>query len=192
MSDQLVTRLEQNQGINDIALYLNSLSHEERLIEINQLSSKDLKKLYEKGIVGVTIEDLVPKKYEPLKEVIFQGRNSLPLNRSFQKRMCRSSDDLHLIGYNHQPLMWASGPGYYVASGHSERAGEVMIDYTQIPSEKPGSWPLIKSNETGIGYLVYGGMKDFLRKVSSHVFIGEACKKGKSLNQYFILCRNSL
>lgn len=181
-----------NQGNSDVATYLNSLKHEERLIEMNQLPRGDLKKLYEQGIVGLSIEDLVPKNYPPLKEVIFFGRNSLPLNRSFQKRMCRSSDSSRLIGYNHQPLMWASGPGYYVATENTEKSGEVMIDYTQIPQEKVATWPEIKSNETGIGYLVYGGMKDFLRKVSSHVFIGEACKKGKSLNQYFILCRDSL
>ena len=189
MSDQLIRRLDQNHAIEDITTYLDTLNHDERITELKSLSKKHLKKLYEISRGGIDIDVMVPADYPPLKEVIFYGHNSLPMNRSFQKRMCRGSDGLNLLGYNHQPLMWASGPGYYVASGHSEKPGEVMIDYTKVPYEKPEAWPKIKSNETGIGYLVYGGMKDFVRQSSREVFIAEASKKAKNIDQYFVLCR---
>lgn len=189
MADQLLRRINQKHELEDLAIYLDTLTHVERYSEILSLKKNDLKELFKIASKGITVDDLIPEDFESLKEVIFWGKNSLPLFSHFQKRMCRSSDGTFLLGYNHQPLKWITGPGYFVASGHTDRAGEVMIDYTKVPYEKSKNWPAIKSNETGIGYFVYGGMKDFLRRVSEDVFIGEACKKGQSIGQYFVLCR---
>ena len=47
----------------------------------------------------------------------------------------------------------------------------------------------IRSNERGLGRLVYGFMVDTLRRVSEHVTIGSAARKGKDLGSWFILCR---
>ena len=58
-----------------------------------------------------------------------------------------------------------------------------------MPSEHPDGWPEIRSNERGLSRFVYGFMIDTLRRVSKHVTIGSAARKGKDLGSWFILCR---
>ena len=67
--------------------------------------------------------------------------------------------------------------------------GDVVIDYTKVPGGKADDWPTIQPNEQGLSRLVYAGMEDFMRKVSTHVTIGRANKGGKETNNYFVLCR---
>src|SRR5207253_2824006 len=63
----------------------------------------------------VTLTDLVPPDAPPLREIIFEGKNSLPAFTLFQKRFCRPSTGRgELWGYNHQALAWLTGPGYFV------------------------------------------------------------------------------
>jgi hypothetical protein len=187
MSHKLNEFLENQTPLSEIATYLDGLGNKQGVSVISEIPRKQLKKLYEIAKADLELSDIIPNDYPELREVIFYGCNSLPLNRNFQKRMCRISSGL--MGYNHQNLMCLSGPGYFVINQQTERPGQVMIDYTAIPNLKPQAWPVITDNESGISRLVYGGMKDFLKRVSRNVFIGEACKKGKSINQYFILYR---
>ncbi len=173
----------------EIAAYLDSLDHEARLKEVESISGKVQPKLYALAKNDVTVSDLIPPDGTPLQQVIFYGRNSLPFQNIFQKRMCRSRDGSVLWGYNYQSLRWLTGPGYFVVANDSDRSGEVMIDYTKTPGSPPEDWPSYKPNGKGISRLVYAGMKDYLRHVSRNVFIGEATKKGKKMGQYFLLCR---
>jgi hypothetical protein len=137
----------------------------------------------------VTLDDLVPPDAPPLGEVIFEGKNSLPAFTLFQKRFCRPRPgSAELWGYNHQALAWLTGPGYFVV--HDDRAG-VAIDYREVPPGKPAAWPDVKTNERGLARFVYGGMVDYLRRVSRDVFIGAATRKGKELGNYFLLCRDA-
>lgn len=170
--------------------FLDRMDHESRLHEIYSLTPEAQAKLYQMAKVGVNENDLIPKDFPANREVIFYGLNTLPLFRKFQKRMCRSENGKTIWGYNFQKLKWFTGPGYFVVDEKTDRPGEVMLDYTRTPDRNPESWPKLKSNETGVSKLVYGGMKDYLRRVSSHVFIGEATKDNKGMNQYFILCRD--
>jgi hypothetical protein len=78
------------------------------------------------------------------------------------------------------------GPGYYVAYASD---GEVMVDYTRLPSDKLPHWPPILSNQARLSRLVYAGMVDVLRSVSSHVSIGRAIRNGKVADNWFVLCR---
>jgi hypothetical protein len=55
--------------------------------------------------------------------------------------------------------------------------------------EAPEGWPVIKPNEAGISRLVYAYMQDYLRRVSDHITIGRAYRKGKESPNYFTLCR---
>jgi hypothetical protein len=138
-------------------------------------------------------EHFVPSGSEPLKQVIHHGKNSLPVNRYFQKRFALASDDSgELWGYNHQPMAWATGPGYFVAhpSQKEDAPAKYVIDYTRIPPNKPQGWPDVVPNEARLGRLVYSGMKDYMRAVSEHVSIGRAYKRGKPMNAWFVLCRD--
>jgi hypothetical protein len=66
---------------------------------------------------------------------------------------------------------------------------EVQIDYREVPPEAPRGWPAVRSNEQGLGRLVFGGMVDRLRRVSEHVTIGSAARNGRDLGSWFLLTR---
>ncbi len=140
----------------------------------------------------VTIAEMVPPDLEPLRPIIFHGKNSLPLFTHFQKRFCRSDDGQELWGYNHQPTTWLApltGPGYFVAYDSPDGPGSVAVDYTRIPTGKPGEWPELHDNTYRLSRFIYNGMIDYLRRISDHLLIGRATKADQLLPNYFLLCR---
>ncbi len=174
----------------EIAAFLDGLSHGERMAAMTALGGPGLQgRLYASaaGAPRVTLADLVPPDYQPLREVIFHGKNSLPAFTLFQKRFCRPPGrGEELWGYNHQSLAWLTGPGYFVV--HEEPVG-AAIDYRQVPPQGCPGWPAVKPNDRGFSWFVYRDMVDYLRRVSKHVLIGRATRHGKELDNYFVLCR---
>ena len=81
-----------------------------------------------------------------------------------------------------------TGPGYFLARPDPD-SDEVLVDYGKLPTSRPDSWPEIRSNERGLSRFVYGFMVDRLRRVSEHVTIGSAWRKGKDMGSYFVLSR---
>ena len=67
----------------------------------------------------------------------------------------------------------------------------MLVDYRRVPEAHPDGWPAIRRNEQGLSRFVYGFMVDTLRRVSEHVTIGSAARKGKDLGSWFILTRES-
>lgn len=179
----------------EVGAFLDGLSHAERVEATRSLQGPSLQRKLWEGAAGgpaVTLADLVPPDYGALREVIFHGKNSLPVFTEFQKRFCRPSagrggDGDVLWGYNHGRLGWLIGPGYFVV--HPEGDAAAAIDYTRVPPEHPAAWPPVKPNDQGVSRLVYMNMVDYLRRVSRDVLIGSAWKKGKPLDSYFLLCR---
>lgn len=142
----------------------------------------------------VTIAEMVPPGFGPLRPVIFHGKNSLPMFTRFQKRFCRGTEGSgdELWGYNHQPATWLApltGPGYFVAYDSPTGLGSVAVDYTRIPTAKPAEWPDIHDNTYRLSRFIYNGMIDYLRRVSEHLLIGRATRDGKDMPNYFLLCR---
>jgi hypothetical protein len=89
-------------------------------------------------------------------------------------------------------MSFATGPGFFVlkeASDDADVKGEAYFDYTAAPERVPAGWPAFKSNDAGISTLVYKGMKDYMRKVADHTYVGEAYKGGKSQKAFFVLTR---
>lgn len=169
-------------------------SAEERVAAIRKFSGSIQRRLFDAAAGRrVTVEQIVPPGTGPLVEVIHEGQNTLPAFNAFQKRFCRPSaehapaDRETLWGYNHQTLSGITGPGYYVAYDDPE-AGEVVVDYRELPPERPDNWPPILDNKAKLGRFVYYGMVDRLRRVSDHVTIGRAYK-GKPMNAWFVLVR---
>lgn len=152
-------------------------------------------KLYEAadGFRPLGLDHFVPSDKGPLTEVIHHGKNSLPTFNHFQKRFCRPSDSAkeELWGYNQQNLIWAIGPGYF-AVHKAKKDGEIDIDYTMLPPEKPTPWPGIVPNHVKLGRFVYEGMVDVMRGISTHVSIGRASKGGKWMDAWFVLCREDV
>ncbi len=185
----LLEMIQSGKSQKSIGAFLDGLSHEERLKEINAVGGKTQACLFQIALPDLKFSDLMPPEAKPAEEVIFYGKNSLPLFSIFQKRMARSSDGRKVWGYNYQTFQKITGPGCFVIDEATDRPGELMVDYTRLPSENTPGWPAVQANDSGVTKLVYGHMKDYLRRVSKNVFIGEATKKGKSIGQYFILCR---
>jgi hypothetical protein len=174
-----------------IAEFLNGLDHRARLAACRSLKPKHLKRLYEavQGFHPITIDDVVPPDKGARNPVRHYGKNSLPAFTIFEKRFLRPDKGAkELWGYNHQALAPVTGPGYFVAYDAPDR-GEVDIDYTRTPHERPEGWPEVLPNEQGLSNLVYAHMIDKLRGVTDQVTIGRAWKKGKVQPAWFILCR---
>jgi len=183
--------------IHRIAEVLDGLGHPGRLATIRSWGLHHQARLYEaaKGLKPLTLSYFVPDDVDRLTEVIHWGKNSLPAFTHFQKRFCRPKDaDDKLFGYNENGEKWAIGPGYFVVHEPEDKrpqaeSGEIDIDYTLNVGDKPSTWPDIKTNESGLGKVVYGGMVDVMRGISSHVSIGRAFRGGKFTENYFLLCR---
>ena len=65
----------------------------------------------------------------------------------------------------------------------------MIVDYTQLPDAAPQGWPEIRSNERGLSRFVYGFMLDRMRRVSRHVTIGSASRRGREMGSYFVMSR---
>ena len=175
--------------------YLDGLSSAERVRAIRSLDRLAQRNLFEgvAGVLPLQLTDLVPESVADLAEVRHYGKNSLPACTHFEKRLCRprgadARRPEKLLGFNHQRLAFFTGPGYFIATEDAAR-GEVRIDYTNVPSERPADWPEIRGNDSGLASLVYGDMLDTLRRVSGHVTVGSAARNGRDLNSWFVLCR---
>lgn len=178
-------------AIREFSEYLDELSQAERIRQAISLSADQQTALWDAaaGFRPVTIEDIVPADRGPLEQVIHHGKNSLPAFTKFQKRFCRTDEDgsAELWGYNHQLMSPLTGPGYFVSVDTGD--GEVLIDYLRLPPRKPAQWPKIVPNSAGLSRFIYNGTQDILRGVSTHVTIGRATRKGKPMDNWFVLCR---
>jgi hypothetical protein len=177
----------------EIARRLDSLSPAARLAAVMKMGRRQLAPLFEAAAVNppLRLVDLVPADTPPLVEVIHEGKNSLPLFTRFQKRFCRPPAAMNgaseLWGYNHQWYGSLTGPGYFVA--HHEDDGELVVDYRRLPPDRPPSWPAIIPNSARLSRFIYYQMVDVIRRVSRHVVIGRAFKKGKPFDAWFALVR---
>ncbi len=195
-AEELCARLREKPiKPHEVTRFLDSLSHPERVEAIRAVGRAEQRALYEAvdGYESVTLADLVPRERADLEPVRHFGKNTLPLFSRFEKRFCRPGDtdaekpDV-LYGFNFQAMERVTGPGYFVAHDAGPRP-EVLVDYTHVPPQRPESWPEIRRNEIGLSRFVYGHMIDTLRRVSEHVTIGSAARKGKDLGSWFLLTR---
>jgi hypothetical protein len=179
----------------EIAAFLDGLRPAERVAAIRAVGRGGQKRLYAAvaGHGAVRLAELVPPDRKALETVRHFGRNTLPAFTHFEKRFCRPPDEdpgapRLLWGYNATRVAPLVGPGYYVAREDAPR-GEVLVDYTRVPPAAPPGWPALRGNEGGLARFVYGFMVDRLRRVSEHVTIGSAARRGRDLGSWFLLCR---
>jgi hypothetical protein len=170
----------------DVAAYLDGLSADERVAQCRRLTGLLQRQLWKlcAGAPPLKPDDLLTGASGT---VIWAGKNSLPMFSIFEKRFARV--DGAVVGYNHQSMSWFSGPGFFTALPSALDPNEIVFDYTRLPSMAPDGWPALKSNDGGTARLVYGGMKDYVRRVSRDVLISQATRRNKEMNSYFILAR---
>lgn len=167
-----------------------------------ELSRSEQRALYERAAASpvLTLDDLVPPQTPALTPVVHHGKNSLPAFRRFEKHMCRADDgSARLFGFNEGATRAVIGPGYFVATPTTGRSdalpswpgrGGVVVDYFQVPDASvPASWPVVVDNSRGLQRFVFAGMRDYLRRVSTHATIGAAFKGEAPFHSWFILCR---
>jgi len=178
-------------SLDEVAAHLDSLNHDERVRQVRSVPGGLQGPLFEsaKGFAPLSLEDMIPREIADRAFVRHYGKNSLPAFSHFEKRFARPAVDADTAwGYNHSSAMWLVGPGHFVLREGPDE-GEMHVDYYAIPPEQLDGAPALKSNTAGISTLVYGNMIDVLRRVSIHVTIGRAIKKGKETSNYFLLCR---
>lgn len=165
---------------------LDALSHAERVNWMRGLSRKELRSLYDLAASGGPL----PLSYYHGAEgevVRHIGQNSLPLFNHFEKRFVQRGEQVQ--GYNHNSALvsMVSGPGHFLATQDGD--AEVLFDYTTLPTSAPDGFPPLKPNDAGTAKLVFGGMVDRVRRVSTHCTIGTAFRNGKPENAWFMLVR---
>jgi hypothetical protein len=190
---ELRNLIETHLDLPRLARDLDEIGMPARLWAVRQWTRPVQATLWEavKGFRPVTLDDFVPPGVGPHVEVVHYGMNTLPAHHHFQKRFARQMDPERgdqLVGYNFQSLSALTGPGYYVAHPSAE-AGEVDIDYTLVPHDRPEAWPPVVPNSGRMGRFVYDGLVDVMRGVSSVVSIGRARKKNAWMDAWFVLVR---
>lgn len=191
---ELLARIGERNPAAVCAL-LDGLDHATRVAAVRSLGRAAQRRLYDAvdGFRPLHLADLVPAGVADFTEVRHHGRNTLPAFTLFEKRFCRPrGGDPHkpeaLYGFNFQSLSPLTGPGYFLAV-EAEGRPEVLVDYNRVPDDHPQGWPEIRRNERGLSRFVYGFMVDTLRRVSEHVTIGSAARRGRDLGSWFVLCR---
>lgn len=185
--------LEPKVDLPRIAKILDDLGPMGRRETIRGWERDTMRALYDaaKGYKKLGVEDFVPSGVAPITEVIHEGMNSLAAFNRFEKRFARSSPedgDPIMFGYNHQDMSFWTGPGYFVVHPW-ETAGEVAIDYRELPPATLATWPPVISNTARLGRFVYAGMVDIMRGISRNVSIGRTQRNGKWMDTWFVLSR---
>jgi hypothetical protein len=181
--------------LEEVTSHLDKLNESDRILQVMMLNKKQQITLWEiaANSAQLDLSYLVPDNANPLDFFPFEGKNSLPAFKRFQKVFYHDHQGI-TCGYNNNPALVLAvvGPGYFMVQMNPKAGKEIQIDYTRIPTEKPGSWPAIKSNDVFPTMFVYGGTKDNLRWVSKDVVIGRAYKMGEDpMPNWFVLCRRS-
>jgi hypothetical protein len=181
----------------ELARVLDEVAEPMRIKSLAELGRRELALLFDAAADNepLTLDHFVPPGIGPMIEVIHEGKNSLGLFTRFQKRFCRpnrATPAPELWGYNEQSMRPFTGPGYFVAHEPKEKhaiAGNVIIDYRQLPADKPEGWPPIMPNSARLSRFIYNGTVDVMRRVSDHVSIGRAMKDNKPMDAWFVLVR---
>ena len=192
---QLRDLVNADEKIETIAAHLDALSHDARVRETHALSRGDQKRLWAAAAnsAPLALSDFVPDAVPDLTPVVHHGKNSQPAFRVFEKRWCRPAGERdRLFGYNETIVRPVIGPGYFVAHDTAEGdvRGAVVVDYFMTPEGPVAEgWPVVRPNSQGLQRFVYHQTRDYMRRVSRHVTIGEAHRLEKRVMGWFVLCR---
>jgi hypothetical protein len=187
---ELRSMLQANADSTEIARHLDALDPAERLRQVLAVKGKWVHALYERvaDVPPLSLDELVPPATTGTT-LIYEGRNSLAMFTRFQKRFFRTKSGA-VVGYNHQSMAWATGPGYFVvqpADGKDPVPNELYIDYITEPAEIPEGWPPFKPNSRGLSKAVYYNTHDYMRRVATGVFVGKAYRLTEDIHACFSL-----
>lgn len=189
MSETFTDLVRKKAPAVDIAGHLDGLSAEQRVAECLALPGNLESTLFDlaKGQGALDLDQFVGATGET---VIYELKNNLPVFNISQKRFYKPEEG-ETVGYNHTTGLAATfaGPGYFFATTGDD--GELVFDYTRLPTLQPEGWPEIRPNTGLIPGMTYGNMLDYVRRVSEHTVIGAAYRHGKPRNAWFLLTRSA-
>ncbi len=185
-TNKFASLIAKSAKADEIAQHLDSLRADQRIQEVLTMPLGHLGKLWKliQSKPLISADKLAP---EVEKTVIYELRNSVAILPNSQKRFYRTTTG-EVFGYNHSSAFerFFAGPGYFVVEPENN---QLVFDYTKLPSAKPEGWPPLRPNKGLIPGLVFGGLRDEMRIVSTNTVLGAAFKGKKPINVYFILTR---
>jgi hypothetical protein len=177
-----------------ITAALDAASPADRRAWVRSLGGAQQKHLYALAQGNpLTVNDLVGAEGEVR---IGDGRNGLAMFNKFQKHFSRLGSEV--VGYNDSseiagflsPIVgWFNGPGHFLAYDSPLVPGEVWVDYRTVSTNQHPAFPPLLDNDHGTRSLVFGNMVDIVRRVSQHVFIGDAFKNLPRTTPMSLGCR---
>ena len=194
----LETQEPRLRAVAELLETLSAADQKTHLLQLNQARMEELWALAAEA-EALEVRDLFPERPLENTTYIWNGVNSLPLFRCFQKRFYYSADyakaeDRGLLapGFNEQTFRWFTGPGCFTARAASETdPGPMVFDYTLTPTIQPADWPKVKAADRGISRFVYGGMHDYMRRLTADTMVGKAWVRGRETPNLFVLCRDA-
>lgn len=174
--------------IDTLEQELDAASASERLQWMRSLKKKDMAVLY----ANADGRDVGPDFFLTPEggASTWAGRNSLPAFNDFAKAFALHKERIQGYNVNTGLAAWFGGPGHFlVRLDGEEHAEQLVFDYTWEPDEAPSAFPEVASNLELPYKLVYGNMKDVVRRVSNDLIISAAYRKGKPEGAYFSLTR---
>jgi hypothetical protein len=169
-------RPSEASDLASLAAALDAATPAERFAWVRSLRRGELYALYALAQGSrASVDDVTGAE---LELVVCDGRNGLPLFYKFRKVFSRIGGEV--VGYNDgreiagplSPIAgWVTGPGHFTAY---DVEGEIWVDYRKVPSARHPSFPPLIDNEHGLRALTFGNMVDVVRRVSHHVFVGDA------------------
>ena len=174
--------------IDAIEQALDAADHATRLSWMRSLGKKDMDALYE----AASGRDVGPEFFlcDAGESQIWTGRNSLPAFNDFATAFAPHSERIQGYNVNTGLAAWFGGPGHFLVRVCGDEHGEqVIFDYLWEADSAPSQFPPLASNAKGTYSLVYGNMKDVVRRVSKDLIISKAYRKGKPEGAFFCLCR---
>ena len=121
---------------------LDASTHLDRMAWMKKLGHREMRAMWHLAEASqMKGEDLILGEG---KVLIHEGKNSMWLFNRFQKRFAKVGDKV--VGYNHNGafVSWFSGPGHFTCSESTEKQGEIIIDYREIPKEQHPDFPPLR------------------------------------------------
>jgi hypothetical protein len=143
------------------------------------------------GQPRVTVDDLVPSNREPLRPSSFTARTRCPRSRSSKRSAAaraRASRSTCSGDTTRRPSRRSSGPATTSSTIRPapSSAGPRSTTARFRPSGCPSGRRSIRTAAASRAF-VYNRTVDYMRRVSEHVFIGEATREGREMDSYFVI-----
>lgn len=118
-----------------------------------------------------------PSTFDGEAPVVCTGKNHLLVFSWFAKHMARVGDEI--VGFNDTGFLRALiGDGVFVVTRDPEDPSHLWIDYTRVPKAWPESLPARRTRPALLERMVYGGLKDEIRRVGGGLCIGRSAVTG--------------